>query len=49
MPGVWLDDPLCRYLAAEASVVVVNVDYVVAPQHRFRAHRSETAFTMRGL
>ncbi len=35
MPGVWLDDPLCRYLAAEAGVVVVNVDYVVAPQHRF--------------
>ncbi|APU17145.1 esterase/lipase [Actinoalloteichus fjordicus] len=37
MPGVWLDDPLCRYLAAEAGVVVVNVDYVVAPQHRFPA------------
>jgi acetyl esterase len=32
-----LDDPLCRYLAAEAGVVVVNVDYVVAPQHRFPA------------
>ena len=30
-----LDDPLCRYLAAEAGVVVVNVDYVVAPQHPF--------------
>ena len=30
-----LDDPLCRYLAAEAGVVVVNVDYAVAPQHRF--------------
>ncbi|MEY9836490.1 alpha/beta hydrolase fold domain-containing protein [Streptacidiphilus sp. EB103A] len=30
-----LDDPLCRYLAAEAGVVVVNVDYVVAPQHKF--------------
>jgi acetyl esterase/lipase len=29
------DDPLCRYLAAEAGVVVINVDYVVAPQHRF--------------
>ncbi|WP_306750963.1 alpha/beta hydrolase [Saccharothrix yanglingensis] len=37
MPGVWLDDPLCRYLAAEAGVVVVNVDYAVAPQHRFPA------------
>ena len=33
LPG--LDDLLCRYLAAEAGVVVVNVDYVVAPQHRF--------------
>lgn len=35
MRDVQLDDPLCRYLAAEAGVVVVNVDYVVAPQHRF--------------
>ncbi|MEO6081817.1 MAG: alpha/beta hydrolase fold domain-containing protein [Umezawaea sp.] len=32
-----LDDPLCRYLAAEAGVVVVNVDYAVAPKHRFPA------------
>jgi acetyl esterase len=37
MPGVQLDDPLCRYLAAEAGVVVVNVDYVVAPKYRFPA------------
>jgi acetyl esterase len=29
------DDPLCRYLAANASVAVVNVDYDVAPGHRF--------------
>ena len=29
------DDPLCRYLAARAGVVVINVDYAVAPQHRF--------------
>lgn len=29
------DDPLCRYLAAEAGVVIVNVDYDVAPRHRF--------------
>jgi len=35
MRGVQLDDPLCRYLAAEAGVVVVNVDYAVAPQRRF--------------
>jgi acetyl esterase len=35
MRGVQFDDPLCRYLAAEAGVVVVNVDYAVAPQHRF--------------
>ena len=32
-----LDDPLCRYLAAESGVTVVNVDYVVAPQHPFPA------------
>jgi acetyl esterase len=29
------DDPLCRYLAAYAGVAVVNVDYDVAPRHRF--------------
>ncbi|MCT9080644.1 alpha/beta hydrolase fold domain-containing protein [Streptomyces fulvoviolaceus] len=32
-----IDDPLCRFLAAEAGVVVINVDYVVAPQHPFPA------------
>jgi acetyl esterase len=29
------DDPLCRYLAANAGVAVVSVDYDVAPEHRF--------------
>jgi acetyl esterase/lipase len=29
------DDPLCRYVAANAGVAVVNVDYDVAPSHRF--------------
>ncbi|MEJ2667468.1 MAG: alpha/beta hydrolase fold domain-containing protein [Deinococcales bacterium] len=29
------DDPLCRYLALRAGVAVLNVDYVVAPRHRF--------------
>jgi len=29
------DDPLCRFLAANAGVAVVNVDYDVAPRHRF--------------
>jgi acetyl esterase len=32
-----MDDGLCRFLAAEAGVVVVNVKYVVAPQHPFPA------------
>ncbi len=31
------DDPQCRFLSARAGVVVVNVDYVVAPQHPFPA------------
>jgi acetyl esterase len=37
MRGAELDDPLCRFLAARAGVVVINVDYVVAPGHRFPA------------
>ncbi|MET9819061.1 alpha/beta hydrolase [Streptomyces sp. NPDC006355] len=32
-----LDDPLCRFLVREAGTVVINVDYVVAPQHPFPA------------
>jgi len=31
------DDPWCRYLAANAEVAVLNVDYVVAPRKRFPA------------
>jgi acetyl esterase len=31
------DDPWCRYLAAHANVVVLNVDYVLAPGSRFPA------------
>ncbi len=29
------DDPLCRYLAARAGVLVINVDYTTAPRGRF--------------
>src|SRR5688500_15252752 len=35
MRGAEQDDPLCRYLAANAAVAVLNVDYDVAPDHRF--------------
>lgn len=31
------DDPWCRYLAANAGVLVINPDYVLAPRHRFPA------------
>jgi acetyl esterase len=31
------DDPWCRYLAANANVVVINTDYEVAPHNRFPA------------
>jgi acetyl esterase/lipase len=37
IPLIDMDDPLCRFLATEAGVVVINVDYVVAPQHPFPA------------
>lgn len=31
------DDPWCRYLAANAGVLVISPDYVLAPRHRFPA------------
>ncbi|WP_327342356.1 alpha/beta hydrolase [Streptomyces europaeiscabiei] len=37
MPQIELDDALCRCIAVEAGVAVLNVDYVVAPQHPFPA------------
>ncbi|WP_329267490.1 alpha/beta hydrolase fold domain-containing protein [Streptomyces sp. NBC_01451] len=37
MPVTETDDAFCRAVAALAGVVVVNVDYVVAPQHPFPA------------
>ena len=37
MPLIDGDDPLCRFLAADAGVAVINVDYVLAPQHPFPA------------
>jgi len=37
LPQYGTDDPVCRYLAAEAGCVVIDVDYVVAPQFAFPA------------
>ncbi|WP_330288754.1 alpha/beta hydrolase [Streptomyces sp. NBC_00576] len=37
MPQIELDDALCRCIVVEAGVAVLNVDYVVAPQHQFPA------------
>ena len=37
LPLTESDDAFCRAVAALAGVVVVNVDYVVAPQHPFPA------------
>ncbi|MBD9722417.1 alpha/beta hydrolase fold domain-containing protein [Streptomyces caniscabiei] len=37
LPEIELDDALCRCIAVEAGAAVLNVDYVVAPQHPFPA------------
>ncbi|WP_417218050.1 alpha/beta hydrolase fold domain-containing protein [Arthrobacter sp.] len=38
-----LDDPLCRAVAMASGSTVINVDYVVSPQHRF-PHPPQQAF-----
>lgn len=37
MPLTEMDDAFCRYLAANAGVAVINVDYALAPQYPFPA------------
>lgn len=36
-------DPLCRYLAAKAGVVVISVDYRLCPEHKFPAQIEDAA------
>lgn len=44
-----MDDALCRFLAVEAGVVVVNVRYVVAPQHPFPAPTTQAYEVVRWI
>jgi len=41
--GDWeSDDPFCRFLADTAGCAVVNLDYVLAPEHKFPAAVEQT-------
>nr|WP_323747350.1 alpha/beta hydrolase [Catenulispora rubra] len=37
MPLTEMDDWFCRFVAAEAQVAAINVDYALAPRHKFPA------------
>ena len=39
-------DPLCRYLAAEAGLVVISVDYRLCPEHKFPAQIEDAAASL---
>ena len=48
--GDWQpDDPYCRYLADAAGCVVVNLDYLLAPEHPFPAAVHQTAAVLEWL